>query len=81
MPTYKKQQDGVNGCVFFFRIHDTDHVFIGTFDNEPKLNPDEVMAYRWVELDDLKKDMEKNPQNYTAWFKIIFEHYVSYIEE
>lgn len=60
--------------------HELDHVFIGTFDNEPKLNPDEVMAYRWVELDDLKKDMEKNPQNYTAWFKIIFEHYVSYIE-
>ncbi len=38
--------------------HELDHVFIGTFDNEPKLNPDEVMAYRWVELDDLKKDME-----------------------
>ncbi|WP_313304170.1 isopentenyl-diphosphate Delta-isomerase [Empedobacter sp.] len=61
--------------------HELDHVFIGTFDDEPKLNPDEVMAYRWVELDNLKKDMEKNPQNYTAWFKIIFEHYVSYIEE
>ncbi|MDM1072545.1 isopentenyl-diphosphate Delta-isomerase [Empedobacter brevis] len=61
--------------------HELDHVFIGTFDDEPNLNPDEVMAYRWVELDDLKKDMEKNPQNYTAWFKIIFEHYVSYIEE
>ncbi|MGV0941500.1 isopentenyl-diphosphate Delta-isomerase [Empedobacter sp. ULE_I140] len=61
--------------------HELDHVFIGTFDDEPKLNPDEVMAYRWVELEDLKKDMEKNPQNYTAWFKIIFEHYVSYIEE
>lgn len=61
--------------------HELDHVFIGIFDGEPKLNPDEVMAYRWVELDDLKKDMEKNSQNYTAWFKIIFEHYVSYIEE
>lgn len=61
--------------------HELDHVFIGTFDEEPKLNPEEVMAYRWVELDDLKKDIDKNPQNYTAWFKIIFEHYVSYIEE
>ena len=60
--------------------HELDHVFIGTFDDEPNLNPEEVMAYRWVELDDLKKDMKKNPQNYTAWFKIIFEHYVSYIE-
>lgn len=60
--------------------HELDHVFIGTYNDEPKLNPEEVMAYRWVDLMDLKKDIEKNPQNYTAWFKIIFENYVSYIE-
>ena len=60
--------------------HELDHVFIGTYNDEPKLNPEEVMAYRWFDLMDLKKDIEKNPQNYTAWFKIIFENYVSYIE-
>ena len=60
--------------------HELDHVFIGTFDDEPNLNKDEVMAYRWVEMEDLKKDMSKNPQNYTAWFKIIFDHYLSHIE-
>ena len=38
MPTYKKQQDGVNGCVFFFRIANTDHVFIGTSTtNNPRM--------------------------------------------
>ena len=38
MPTYKKAQDGVNGCVYFFRIHDTDHVFIGTSTtNNPRM--------------------------------------------
>ena len=38
MPTYKKQQDGVNGCVFFFRIVNTDHVFIGTSTtNNPRM--------------------------------------------
>jgi isopentenyl-diphosphate Delta-isomerase len=60
--------------------HELDHVFIGKFDGEPNLNPDEVMAYRWVEMEDLKKDMFKNPQNYTAWFKIIFDQYISHIE-
>lgn len=60
--------------------HELDHVFIGTFDGEPKLNPEEVMAYRWVEMDVLKKDMQTNPQNYTAWFKIIFDQYISHIE-
>ena len=38
MPTYKKKQDGVNGCVYFFRIHGTDHVFIGTSTtNNPRM--------------------------------------------
>lgn len=60
--------------------HELDHVFIGYYDDEPKLNAKEVMAYRWVELEDLKKDIEVNPNDYTAWFKIIFEHYVSFIE-
>lgn len=60
--------------------HELDHVFIGTYDGEPKMNTEEVMAYRWVEMDELKKDMQKNPQNYTAWFKIIFDQYISHIE-
>ncbi|MBF0596599.1 isopentenyl-diphosphate Delta-isomerase [Faecalibacter rhinopitheci] len=60
--------------------HELDHVFIGIYDEEPILNKHEVMAYRWVEMDDLKKDIEKNPHNYTAWFKIIFDQYISHIE-
>ena len=60
--------------------HELDHVFIGTFDGEPNLNKDEVMDYRWVEMEDLKNDISKNPQHYTAWFKIIFNHYLSHIE-
>lgn len=60
--------------------HELDHVFIGTFDGVPQLNADEVMAYRWVDMEELKKDMQNNPQNYTAWFKIIFDQYISHIE-
>ena len=60
--------------------HELDYVFVGTFDDEPNLNKEEVMAYRWVEMEDLKKDIIKNPQNYTAWFKIIFDQYLSNIE-
>lgn len=61
--------------------HELDHVFIGTFDGEPILNPDEVMAYRWMDMEDLKNDIQNNPHNYTAWFKIIFEQYISHIEQ
>ena len=52
--------------------HELDHVMVGYYENEPKINKDEVEAYRWMTLEDVKTDIEKNPQIYTAWFKIIF---------
>lgn len=53
--------------------HEFDHVMVGFFDGEPNINPEEVASYKWMHLEDVKKDMSKNPDIYTAWFKIIFE--------
>lgn len=53
--------------------HELDHVMIGHFNGNPTLNKDEVENYKWVSLDDVKEDIQKNPDQYTAWFKIIFE--------
>ena len=52
--------------------HELDHVMVGYYENEPKINKHEVEAYRWMTLKDVKTDIEKNPHIYTAWFKIIF---------
>ena len=53
--------------------HELDHVMIGFYDDAPKLNKEEAEAYKWMPLEDVKKDIEENPQLYTAWFKIIFK--------
>ena len=53
--------------------HELDHVMIGRFDDAPNLNKEEVEAYKWMTLKDVKQDIEENPANYTAWFKIIFD--------
>ncbi|SNR15264.1 isopentenyl-diphosphate Delta-isomerase [Tenacibaculum jejuense] len=53
--------------------HELDHVMIGYYNGEPKINPEEVESYKWMLLDDVKSDIKKNPHEYTAWFKIIFE--------
>ena len=53
--------------------HELDHVMVGQFNGDPVVNPDEVEAYKWMTLDAVKKDIENDPDNYTAWFKIIFE--------
>lgn len=60
--------------------HEYDHILVGNYNEEPKLNPEEAHDYKWVDLETLKKDMVKNPDIYTEWFKIIFEKYYRYIK-
>ncbi|TXD82692.1 isopentenyl-diphosphate Delta-isomerase [Subsaximicrobium wynnwilliamsii] len=59
--------------------HEFDHIMIGTFNDEPKINPDEVEAWKWMDLESLKTDMKTNPKQYTAWFKIIFDKFYDHI--
>ena len=53
--------------------HELDHVMVGKYEALPNVNKEEVEAYKWMQLEDVKKDIEDNPSIYTAWFKIIFE--------
>ena len=53
--------------------HELDHVMVGNYNKDPELNEEEVQSYRWMTLDDVKLDMEKEPEKYTEWFKIIFK--------
>lgn len=53
--------------------HEYDYLFIGNIDDniEIKPNPEEVCEYKWMSLEDLKKDVIENPNKYTEWIKII----------
>ena len=53
--------------------HELDHVMIGRFNDEPIINPEEVASYKWMQLEEVKSDIENHPEKYTAWFKIIFK--------
>lgn len=53
--------------------HEFDHVFFGTFDGEPVINPEEANDFKWVKLNNLMEDMRSSPENYTVWFRIIME--------
>jgi isopentenyl-diphosphate delta-isomerase len=52
---------------------------IGNYNDAPNINPDEVASYKWMTAQDIKTDMEEQPETYTEWFKIIFEKYYSHI--
>ena len=59
--------------------HEFDHVMIGSYNDEPEINPDEVASWKWMPLEAVKTDMEKHPEIYTEWFKIIFEKFYEHI--
>jgi isopentenyl-diphosphate delta-isomerase len=50
-------------------------VLTGHSDEAPKINTDEVCDWKYISMSDLQRDMAHNPQNYTAWFRIIMQDY------
>lgn len=53
--------------------YELDHVVLGTFNGEPVINPEEVAAWKYVSMKEIEADMKANPENYTAWFRIVFD--------
>ena len=48
-----------------------DHVIFGTYDGDPRPNPEEVMAFRWIGLDELNKEIRGDPEAFTPWIAMI----------
>ena len=57
--------------------HEFDHVFIGKFDSKVFPNPKEADDYKWIGLEELKKDIDQSPENYTYWFKVILDKVIA----
>lgn len=53
--------------------YEFDHVLLGKFSGNPRPNKEEADDWKWISLQELEKDIKENPQNYTPWFKIIFD--------
>lgn len=61
--------------------HELDHVMIGYYNDNPKINTEEVEDWKWMKIEDVKIDMEIHPEQYTVWFKIIFDEFYHFLEE
>ena len=61
--------------------HEFDHVLVGNYNHSPIINSNEVDSWKWMSMENVKKDIKDHPENYTAWFKIIFEKYYKYISQ
>lgn len=53
--------------------HEIDHVFTGRFDGTPVPNQEEVADWRYVSMDDLRREIKSRPQDFTYWFRLIVD--------
>jgi len=54
--------------------HELDHVFAGICDEAPKPNPAEVSDWKFVSVNEIQEQLQKDPAAFTGWFGLIFQH-------
>ena len=59
--------------------HELDHVMMGHYEETPNINTEEVANWKWMQPEAIKDDISRAPENYTAWFKIIFERFYDHL--
>jgi len=52
--------------------YEFDHVFVGYSDDIPFPNPSEVHDWKYMTLEQLKTNLQNNPEDYSVWLGICF---------
>ncbi len=50
--------------------HELCHVFVAHSVQQPKVNANEVQAWRWIGIDQLSTELEEHPHVFTPWLKL-----------
>ena len=53
--------------------YEYDHVFVGFYEGLPKPNPEEADGWKWMDFEAVVRDVKKNPEHYTPWFRILLD--------
>jgi isopentenyl-diphosphate delta-isomerase len=53
--------------------NELDHVFFGVCNELPQINDDEVESYQYFPFDELNKMVAQKPEDFTVWFKLIYQ--------
>ena len=59
--------------------HEFDHVLLGYYDKQPFINAIEVSEWKWMSLEKIILEIKNKPEEFTVWFKIIFERFYNHI--
>jgi len=59
--------------------HEFDHVFVGRYNGPVNPDPLEVSRYRYLNLRELRKELQEQPGLFTEWFKIAYPRLEEYL--
>lgn len=54
--------------------YEYDHIYVGLFDGEPLVNPDEAENWLWIDILPLTHQLKSHPEHFTVWFIKIMNH-------
>ncbi|MEQ8303582.1 MAG: isopentenyl-diphosphate Delta-isomerase [Cyclobacteriaceae bacterium] len=60
--------------------HELDHVFVCEYDKSPNENKEEIEAWKFVDQEYLRSQINLNPEKFTFWLKLIIENYQTHVE-
>ncbi len=61
--------------------HELDHVLLGYSEQSPNPNLHEVADWQWMPLEEVQRKLTEQPEQFTVWFKIIFERFYAHIKQ
>jgi isopentenyl-diphosphate delta-isomerase len=73
---------------FIYEAHDAesglterefDHVFIGHYDGQPSADDDEIAACKWIDVEELQRNVATFPERYTTWFRIALDKVIEHV--
>ena len=70
--TYRAELD--NGLIEY----EFDEVYVGNYEGHVNPNPEEVCEYRYESIENIRRQIQQNPSNFTPWFRLLFEPIVKH---
>lgn len=61
--------------------YEYDHVYVAPYDGEISYDSGEVEEVRWIRLEDLMKEVEIRPEDYTPWFLIAIKPVAEFLHQ
>ena len=75
--TYMYQAEVGNGLT----EHEYDHIYFGYYDGHVNANKNEVQDHIYISITEVTCWLEKRPEQFTKWFRMIWPEFLKYFAE